>query len=276
MIDAHVHLWQIGRHGCRWPGPDLPALHRDFVAADLSAVIAGIGVDRVILVQSQEDEADTRWLLSTAQAEPRVAGVIGWTDLSADDIGARLDAFAAAGPLVGIRPMVQDLDDNWFDDPVRDAGFALLAARGLVLDALVRPRHLSSLARLAERHPALSIVVDHLAKPSGGRVTTEWHDGMARLAAMPQVGCKLSGLLTELADGEAAAAILPAVAAAVAMFGTNRIIWGSDWPVVTMRSDYADWLAIVRAATATQAHPAIFGDNAARFYGLPAASEPSA
>lgn len=270
MIDAHVHLWQIGRHACAWPGPDLPVLYRDFTPADLWAAIARSGVERVILVQSQEDEADSRWLLSLAAADARIAGVIGWTDLRRRDVAARIEALRSAGPLVGLRPMVQDLADDWYDDPARDAGFAYLARAGLTLDALVRPRHLPALARLAERHPTLSIVVDHAAKPADGLVSPDWIAGMTMLARLPQVACKLSGLVTELREDMADPAILPCIDRLYGLFGTDRLIWGSDWPVLTMRRSYLEWLDCAKHAIPAGAHAAVFGGNATRLYGLPA------
>jgi L-fuconolactonase len=262
VIDAHVHVWQIDRPDCEWPGADLPALHRDFTLHQWRSEAAGT---RAILVQTQTSESDTYWLLS--QAGEDVAGVIGWTDLAAADAPAAIDRLRAAGPLLGIRPMVQGLAADWYDDAALDAGLAHLSEHGLVLEALIRPRHLPSLARLAARHPALGIVIDHAAKPEIGRDLDAWTIAMRGLAAYPRVACKLSGLLTELSDGPDDAA-LPYINALLAMFGPERLMWGSDWPVVTLHSPYAGWLALARAAVPAAQHDAVFGGNAARLYGL--------
>lgn len=276
MIDAHVHLWQIGRHGCRWPGPDLLPLYRDFTLTDLDATIGGLPIERVILVQTQEDEVDTEWLLSLAHDDRRVGGVVGWIDLRADDARERLIGLMKAGPLVGVRPMVQDQEDDWYDDPARDAGFAALAELGLVLDALVRPRHLASLARLAERHPTLAIVINHAAKPAGGIVSTGWLEAMRPLAALPQVACKVSGLLTEIADDQPVTIARSCMDALHLAFGGDRLIWGSDWPVLLLRESYGEWYALARATIPVADHAAVFGDNARRIYRLTGGAEDAA
>jgi L-fuconolactonase len=270
VIDAHVHLWRLNRHGCTWPGADLPALYRDFTTDDLWPVLAGTGVARVILVQSQQDEAESQWLLSLAAADARIAGVIGWVDLRIDDAVARIDRLRAGGPLVGLRPMVQDLGDDWYDDPAIDDVLAFMACEGLVLDALVRPRHLPALTRLAERHPALSIIIDHAAKPIDGLIVPDWSAAMEGLAALPEVACKLSGLVTELRQEAVDAEVLPVIGRLCDWFGTDRLIWGSDWPVLTLRQGYDEWLMLARGAIPSGSHAAVFGDNAARIYRLAA------
>ncbi|HEX5184147.1 MAG TPA: amidohydrolase family protein [Allosphingosinicella sp.] len=251
MIDAHAHLWRIGRNGCIWPPPGLAAIHRDFELAELRALSPA---DGVILVQSQEDPADTDWLLSLA-GDPFVAGVVGWADLTSPD------AFPAHPKLLGLRPMVQDREAGWFDNPAIDAGLTAMARRGLVLDALVRPRHLPALDRLAARHPDLTIVIDHAAKPEIADVGP-WPDDMARLAVRPNVSCKLSGLLTEMRADE----VEPIFATLWTAFGPDRLVWGSDWPVVTLAATYAQWLSLARRLVPAEHHPAVFDTNARRIY----------
>lgn len=267
MIDAHVHVWQLARPECRWPGRDLPALHRDYCLADVRKA-AGTRIARVVLVQSQPDEADTRWLLGLAADDADVAGVVGWSDLAAADAATRLDALAAAGPLVGVRPMVQDCADDWYDDPAIDAGLVHLARRGLVLEALVRPRHLPALSRLAARHPGLRIVIDHAAKPAIGGDTAAWGRSMQTLAGKAQVACKLSGLLTEIIDDGPVDVAVPLMKELMAMFGPERLIWGSDWPVVTLRTSYRGWLDMALDVVGREHRTAVFGDNTARIYRL--------
>ena len=273
MIDAHVHIWRLGRNDCVWPTPDLGAIHRDHELADIALRARRVGVSSAILVQSQESERDTRWLLEIAKGSSFVAGVVGWADLSAADIGGRLDALVRAGPLVGIRPMTEGCGDDWFDMPAIDAGLAAMVERGLTFDALIRPRHLASLDRLAARHPALAIMIDHAAKPSIGVDREAWRDALAPLAARPNVHCKLSGLMTELAPGGSADALLPYVEDLLALFGPDRLVWGSDWPVLNLRGSYEAWLACACAAVPSADHQAVFDGNARRFYGL---SQPGA
>jgi L-fuconolactonase len=255
VIDAHVHLWRIGEHGCTWPPPDLDAIHRDVELPELRALAAANGIDGVVLVQSQDNAADTEWLLSLAD-DPLVLGIVGWSDLRG--------TLPSHPILKGLRPMVQDRPADWYDDPAIDAGLAAMADRGLVLDALIRPRHLAALHRLAARHPALSIVIDHAAKPDAGDLPG-WEAEMRAIADRPNVACKLSGLLTEPGltprIAEVAAILLDA-------FGTDRLIWGSDWPVLTLVGDYASWLAQAQDQIASSVRDAVFGGNARRIYAL--------
>jgi len=266
MIDAHVHVWRLGANGCTWPTPDLAPIHRDFDLADYRAASAGAGIDRVVLVQSQEDAADTRWLLSLAERDALVAGVVGWSPL--DDARA-IDRLAAHPKLVGLRPMVQDRAADWYDAAERDPALAAMARHGLVLDALVRPAHLPALARLADRHPELAIVVDHAAKP----VFTDfdaWADAIRHVAARANIACKLSGLVTEWRRGDPPEAIERAIAVIREAFGAERLLWGSDWPVLTLAADFAGWLGRARAAIPKAEHAAVFHGAACRLYGFTA------
>lgn len=267
MIDAHVHLWRLGANDCVWPTADCAALYRDHELSEFASLAGPLGVTAAILVQSQESARDTRWLLDQAAGAPLVAGVVGWAHLAAPDIGARLDALAAAGPLVGVRPMVQDLAADWFDDPGLDAGLVHMALATLTLDALIRPRHLAALDRVAARHPGLRIVIDHAAKPAiGDGAFAAWHDSLAPLARHANVACKLSGLLTETAPDQGPQVVLPYIEAIAALFGAERVIWGSDWPVLNLRGDYRSWLSMAREAVPATAREAVFGGTARGFY----------
>jgi L-fuconolactonase len=262
VIDAHVHLWRIGEHGCAWPPPDLDAIHRDVELPELRALAAVNGIDGVVLVQSQDNAADTDWLLSLAD-DPLVLGVVGWSDLRGD--------LPSHPMLMGLRPMVQDRAADWYDDPAIDAALAAMTHRGLVLDALIRPRHLAALHRLAVRHPALSIIIDHAAKPDAGDLPG-WEAELRAIAERPNVACKLSGLVTEPdltpRIGEVAAIVSDA-------FGTDRLLWGSDWPVLTLAGKYAPWLAHAQSLIAPGDRDAVFGGNASRIYALSGAASPS-
>jgi L-fucono-1,5-lactonase len=264
VIDAHVHLWRLGRNGCTWPTPDLAPIYRDFAIDDLSELAQASGVDQLVLVQSQEDADDTSWLLALAD-DPLIAGVVGWTDLTRADAAAAVGQLASNRGLRGLRPMVQDRGADWYDAAQLDPGFAAMASLQLVLDALVRPKHLPSLLRLALRHPDLSIVIDHAAKPMvsdlGG-----WSEQMEMLARLPNVSCKLSGLLTELPPGAAADAIAPIFDHLWNAFGAERLIWGSDWPVLMLAGDYASWLDQCRRLIPSVHQQALFDLNARRIY----------
>ena len=269
MIDAHQHLWRIGENGCTWPTAEDGVLHRDWSLEDFRAEVLPRGVHRTVLVQSQESDRDTDWLLALADEEPLVAAVVGWADLAAVDAPARIAALAARPKLAGLRPMVQHRPADWYDDRGIDAGLRALADHGLVLDALIRVPHLPALGRLADRFPQLRIVIDHAAKPAIGSAQgfAGWYPAIAQLAERGNVMCKLSGLLTE--RGEAPAeAIEPYVAAVLDLFGAERVLWGSDWPVLNAASSYGVWLDMALRLVPRADHGAVFAGTASRVYDL--------
>ena len=266
MIDAHVHLWRLGHNGCAWPTPDLAAIYRDFTLDDLREVARPGGVNQLIVVQSQEDDSDTAWLLSVAR-DPLIAGVVGWTDFHNPDAPAQIGRLAANPMLRGLRPMVQDRAMDWYDAPELDPCFAAMAALQLVLDALVRPRHLQSLLRLAMRHPDLSIIIDHAAKPLVNDLDS-WSEQMDLLARLPNVSCKVSGLLTELPPGAPPSAVDPIFDRLWNAFGAERLVWGSDWPVLRLAGEYGSWLEQCRRLVPSPHHEPVFDGNARRIYGI--------
>jgi L-fuconolactonase len=230
-----------------------------------------------VLVQSQPNDADSDWLIALAGASEGVGAVVAWADLRAPDAGRRLAALAASPKVRGVRPMLQDLPPDWILHPSCRAALSAMADFGLVLDALIRPRHLSAIATLAASLPALTIVVDHAAKPdlAGGdpAMLAMWKATIAALARHPNVVCKLSGLVTEAGPDWTAERLRPAVGHLLACFGAERLIWGSDWPVVLLAADYAEWLATAESLLArlpAAARAAVFGGNAARVYRIAA------
>jgi len=269
MIDAHQHVWQLGRNGCVWPTETEWPIYRDYGLADFRAEAAPRGVTRTVLVQSQADARDTEWLLGLAEADDLVAGVVGWADFGAADAAARIATLAARPKLKALRPMVQDLAPDWYDEPAFAPAFAAMVEHDLCLDALVRVPHLAALDRLAARFPRLAIVIDHAAKP---RIDTEhgfaeWHAAIAPLAARPNVFCKLSGLLTEC-GGAPAEAIDPYASAILELFGPERTMWGSDWPVLELAGRYREWFDFAHGLVPPAGREAVFGRTAARFYRL--------
>lgn len=270
MIDAHVHIWRLGSNGCTWPTPDLAAIHRDFGLTDMAATLADTGVDQVVLVQSQESEDDTVWLLAEAAASPLAAGIVGWVEPS-EDPRQRIAGLQGQGPLVGLRVMAQDRPAAWLADPALHGQFRALADLGLSLDLLVRPQHLACCADLADAFPTARMIVDHIAKPliaAGGFAA--WREAIAPVAERPNMMCKLSGLITETASGAAMESLAPYVEAALNLFGPERLVWGSDWPVILLNGAYRGWLDLARSVIPARHHEAVFGSNARRFYGLTA------
>lgn len=273
-IDAHQHFWDIADREGQWPPPELAAIHRDFKPADLKPLLAAAGIDGTVLVQSLPSLADTRFMLDLSDREAFVLGVVGWVDMKAPDAAATIAELARHPKLKGLRPMLQDLpDEDWIDDPALDPAIAAMLQSGLVFDALVKPAHLPALSRFARRHPDLPIVVDHCAKPdiNGGDLAA-WQRGMDVLAAMPQVCCKLSGLLTEAGTPPDMDGVAQVAETVLHAFGPHRVIFGSDWPVVELAGQYAAWAAsverLVLARFGEAGIEAVFRQNARRFYRL--------
>ncbi|PZQ52104.1 MAG: amidohydrolase [Rhodovulum sulfidophilum] len=268
-IDAHCHFWRLSRGDYGWlagTGGPLAPIRRDFLPADYP------GAGQAIVVQAAPTLGETDFLLGLAAGEPRIAGVVGWVDLADPGAEAVLVARAANPAFKGVRPMLQDIAaTGWLEEAPRPSALRTLRDLGLCFDALVTERHLGVLARFAARNPDLPLVIDHAAKPG---LTEGWEAGMRALAAFPHVRCKLSGLLTELSPddrADPARALRPIVARLLDWFGPERLIWGSDWPVLTLAAPYAEWEALTRGLIAELSageRVAIVGGNAARFYGV--------
>lgn len=270
LIDAHQHFWRIGRNAHSWPTPDLTAIHRDFGPEDWTAVAAPLGFTGSVLVQSQPSDRDTDWLLDVAAVTETVKAVVGWTDLLAPDASERIALLARRPKLRGLRPMLQNLPaDDWIVQPALAPAIEAMLARGLSLDALVFTRHLPHLRIFAQRWPQLPIVIDHAAKPpiAVGELDP-WREEIAACAALPNVVCKLSGLLTEAAPEQGSETLATYVAHLIAAFGPERLMWGSDWPVLKLAGDFAGWFATADSLADLRGpeRARLFGGTAASFY----------
>lgn len=274
LIDSHQHVWQVARGDYHWMPPDDAVLCRDYGPADLAPFLARHGIARTILVQAAATQAETAYMLGVAREHDTIAGVVGWTEFAAPDAPAAIARLAREAKLVGFRPMVQDIaDDDWLVRPDLAPAFRALVTEGLVLDALVHPRHLSRLLVVLDRHPDLTVVVDHGAKPAirDGRLDP-WRADMAAVAARPNAVCKLSGLVTEAGAQWNVEDLRPYADHLVAVFGPRRLLWGSDWPVVNLAGGYDRWreAALLLLAGLPEAErAAVLGENAARVYLAP-------
>lgn len=271
LIDAHQHLWQIGRNGHEWPTEDLAPIHRDFGLDDWRDSAVPLGITGSVLVQAQPNDRETDWLLRVAEASPSIMAVVGWVDLKAPAAASRIADLAQHPKLKGLRPMLQALPPEWVADPALDPAIAAMIEHDLRFDALVFTQHLPHLRAFAERWPELPIVIDHGAKPPIAAAQLEpWRTEMARLAQLPNVVCKLSGLFTEMAPGQERAALEPYVRHLAGMFGPERLMWGSDWPVILLAGSYREWFETARDLSGFDARglPSLLGGTAARFYGF--------
>jgi L-fuconolactonase len=272
LIDAHQHYWQIGRNGQEWPTPDLARIHQDFGPADWNEVAEPVGIGGSVAVQSQPNQVDTIWLLQLAEATPSTKAVVGWTDLKAAEAAQAIARLARHPKLKGLRPMLQNLpSDDWILHPSLDPAIEAMITHQLRFDALVFSRHLPHLRAFAERWPELPIGIDHGAKPRISEEEDEpWRSEMSRMAQLPNVTCKLSGLFTEMAQQQQRDAVGPYVRHLATCFGPKRLMWGSDWPVILLAGAYDEWFHLARDLSGFDdaGLEALFGGTAAQFYGI--------
>jgi L-fuconolactonase len=276
LIDSHQHFWQIGKHGHEWPTPELALIYRDFVVENFLQESSSVDVTGTVAVQSQPSDPDTDWLLQISSQHALIKGVVGWVDLASSTAVSRLNELARHPKFKGVRPMLQSLtDDNWIlRDEVQPA-LRVVSDLDLCFDALVFTRHLNATAELARRWPTLRIVIDHAAKPPIAQciesATQQWRAALDSVAEFSNVHCKLSGLFTEMSAEQLPDDAIPYVEHVLNVFGAERVIWGSDWPELTLRDTYSRWHAwtLERIAHLDVSQQAlIMGGNAQQFYKL--------
>ena len=274
IVDAHIHFWRPARGDNVAVERFLQPLDRDIEMAELAPQLEAAGVERIVLVQAAETLAETLYTIGMALADQRIAGVVGWCDLASPSLAEEVRALQATGRLKGFRPVRDDnLSVAWLLDRRLASGLNLLARQGLVLDILLQnPDELPLVTHLASRHPDHAIVLDHAGKPDiAGSRLDPWRHDIAALAALPNVTCKLSGLLNCAAAGAGAETLRPYVGHLIDRFGTDRLIWASDWPPLTLAAPYERWLAVSQELLTgldQAARAAVMGKNAIRVYGL--------
>jgi L-fuconolactonase len=271
-IDAHQHYWIYNSDEYAWLDDSMAALRRDFLPEHLNPELESNDFRGSILVQTRQTQEETLWLLKLAEQSSSILGVVGWVDLQSPDVHSELAEFAKNPKLVGIRHIVQSESDDRFllrQDFIR--GISLLAEFDLAYDILIYTRHLPVAAEFVGRLPRQRFVLDHLAKPpiKSGEIAS-WAEGIRRLAAFPNVFCKLSGLVTE-ADWTSwtAEQITPYLDIAFESFGPSRLMIGSDWPVCLAAASYRRVVDVVKSYLdryTPDVREAVLGSNARGFY----------
>jgi predicted TIM-barrel fold metal-dependent hydrolase len=278
IIDAHHHLWHRERHPQPWIDPvSMAAIDADFAPADLAAETTPSGVVGTVVVQSIHSTVETVDLLSTAAHSELIRGVVGWVDITAPDVADRLRGLRevpGGGKLVGIRHLLQGEPDPAFLErhDVR-RGIAAVADAGLVFDLVIRHHQLPAAAGLVASLPQVSFVLDHLAKPPlAGADLRGWAGDLRTLARLPNVSAKVSGLVTEANwSSWRPADLAPAVSHAFDVFGPDRLMFGSDWPVCLLATGYHEWIQVLRDLLAGCGKPQrqqIWRETARRVYQL--------
>ncbi len=273
-IDAHQHFWRYDEREYGWIGPEMAGLRRDYLPGDLRPLQEALGIEGTVAVQARQTVDETRWLQELAEQDPEIWGVVGWVDLCDASVGRQLETLCARGRLCGVRHVVQDEPDDRY--LLRESflrGVALLEAYRLTYDILIYPRHLPVASEFVARFPEQRFVLDHMAKPpiAEGRLSP-WAEGIRNLAEHAQVYCKVSGMVTEANWASwRDADFRPYLDVVVEAFGTERIMFGSDWPVCTVAGSYARVMALAygyAAQFSAAEQAAMEGGNAARFYGI--------
>lgn len=278
VVDAHHHVWDLAVRDQDWiTGEELAPLRRDFTLADLEPEARTAGVFATVLVQTVTVADETPEFLALADGSGLVAGVVGWSDLTAPDIAdtlAALRELPGGDRLVGLRHQVQgEPDPEWLLRPDVLRGLAAVADAGLVYDLVVLPHQLPAATRAAALLPGLALVLDHAGKPpvAAGR-TRPWADDLRAFAALPNTVCKLSGLVTE-ADWRtwSAADLRPYARTVIDAFGPDRLMFGSDWPVCRLAATYTEVLDTARTLIeelGDHEREAVLATTAERVYGL--------
>jgi len=273
-IDAHQHFWVYDQSEYAWIDDSMASLRRDFLPNDLKIELGRKGFQGSVAVQARQTLEETRWLLELATDASFILGVVGWVDLRSSNVRSQLEAFAGNPKLVGIRHIAQsEPNDRFLLQPEFLQGISLLEEFDLAYDILIYPKHLPVAAEFVRRFPRQRFVLDHLAKPpikSGS--LRPWERGMRELGTLPNVFCKLSGLVTE-ADWQnwKPEHIVPYMDVAFETFGPRRLMIGSDWPVCTLAASYTRAIDLVESYLsqhATEVQDAALGENAQQFWKL--------
>ena len=272
-LDSHQHFWSYNEREYPWI-PKGTALHRDWLPADLTALQQPLGIGGTISVQARQTLGESRWLLTLADHDPRIKGVVGWVDLQSPDIEIQLTELSQHPRFRGVRHVVQDESDEGFmQRPEFRRGIQALKAFSVTYDLLIRSTQLTAATELVREFPEQPFVLDHLAKPPiKAGLIEPWKRDIRELAKASHVMCKVSGMVTE-ADhrGWKATDLRPYLDVVFDCFGPERLMWGSDWPVCLLAADYGQVLAVVedftRALDSVQ-RDALFGGNCAKFYGI--------
>lgn len=270
-LDAHQHFWRYDAVQYPWIPVGSP-LQRDWLPVDLQGVQTPLGLDGSIVVQARQSLAESDWLLGLADADPRIHGVVGWVDLRAPGVRTDLSRLARHPRFVGVRHVLQDEPDDRFALlPEFVRGIDLLQEFGLTYDLLIYPRQLAAAIELVRRFPEQPFVLDHLAKPeirAGGR--DPWEQQMRELATLPNVCCKVSGMVTEADHAHwQPDDFRPYLDVAFAAFGSRRLMWGSDWPVCRLAGSYEQVYRLVdeyAGRMSADDRAALFGGTCAAFY----------
>ncbi len=273
VIDTHVHFWKYNSVEHGWIDDSMKILKKNYLPEDIALTLKRNGVDGCVAVQAATKEVETRFLCELAETHPIIRGVVGWTDLQSAGAERSLQEFSAYPLIKGIRHIVQSEPDDFLYNQEFRRGVSLLAGFGFTYDILIFHRQLPAAVDLVSAFPRQQFILDHCAKPDiRNKEMDSWKKNIQALAAHPNVCCKLSGLLTEANwNGWSPGDFYPYLDVIFAAFGTERLLFGSDWPVMLLSGIYVQWKSLLEKYM--EGHPPeekenVFGLNAQRVYNL--------
>lgn len=272
-LDAHQHYWSIERGDYGWITPDIRVLYRDFLPQHLEPHLNKHKLDGSIVVQAAATLAETDYLLSLSESSDSIAGVVAWLDLADPNYRTHYERFAQHPKFVGFRIMIQEMPDaNVVLEPDYVEALAFFAEKGVPVDILVVSHQLEPLIQLLDKVPGLHAVIDHIAKPRiKDGVLEPWKSQMSQIAAHPQLYCKLSGMVTEADhDSWKPSDFKAYIRHVLELFGDERVMFGSDWPVCLLAASYDEVVEVLEQALpeswTDSERERLFGLNAKEFY----------
>jgi L-fuconolactonase len=272
-IDCHMHHWTLAmeRYYGLWMTPELKTLYRDYGPRDAKPLMAQKGVDGVVLVSAANSIHETGYLMGVADSQDYVRGVVAWIDMLPPGAADDIRYWSRFRKLKGFRPYLQDLpEDDWVLKPELGPAFRAMVECSLSFDVLIKPRHITHTVEFVKRNPDLMVVIDHMAKPEIHNSSFgPWRREMEAFRELKHVHCKISGIVTEAGDGWTLDRMRPYIDAVIDIFGPDRLMFGSDWPVVNLVADYGRWIDALDMLLndLTQAdQQKIWASNGERFY----------
>jgi L-fuconolactonase len=273
VLDSHVHFWKYNKADFPWIDKNMKILQKDYLPTEFESTLKRNNVDGCIAVQAATAEVETRFLAELAKTHLIIKGVVGWTDFKANNVNAKLSELKQYPAIVGLRHIVQsEPDDFLYDEKFRE-GISLLKEYGYTYDLLIYPRQLQAATEFVRAFPDQPFIIDHCAKPDiKNRQMDAWRKGITDLAMFPNVSCKLSGLITEAGWKDwSPADFYPYLDVVFESFGSDRLMFGSDWPVMLLSGIYVQWKSLLEKYMERflpEEKEAVFGLTAKRIYGI--------
>lgn len=272
-IDTHVHFWKYDKVRDAWITDKMKTLQQDYLPQTIAGTLRRNGVNGCIAVQADQSELETLFLMELSKSHDIIKGVVGWVDLQNQNIEERLHYFSQYKSIRGWRHIVQEEPDDFLLRPAFQRGVSALQAHNYTYDLLIYPKQLKAASEFVSKFPEQKLVIDHCAKPEiAERKIDDWAAMMKELARSPNVYCKLSGLFTEAKWKEwSPAEFYPYLDIVFEAFGTDRLLYGSDWPVILLSGMYVQWKSLLEKYMENfdkEDKEKVFGRNAVRFYNL--------